>query len=319
MARYLITGGSGFIGQALCRRWLAQGHQIWAYTRDPNKLRKLFRESVEAEQLVPFHEWQDVKSDTVFDAAVNLAGAGIADKRWSAQRKRQLVESRVHTTRDLVKTIKGLDQPVPILISGSATGYYGHKADFDVVEETTPIKGFSWSLCERWEQMALHAQSDDTRVCILRLGVVLGASGGLFQKMKLPYSLGLGGPMGDGQHWFSWIHLDDVLGIIDHLMKHKDLSGVFNAVSPEPLRQADFSKQLAGAFRRRDPFRIPDWGLKLLLGELAELLLSSQRAFPERLRGAGYEFKYRQLGPALEDLIPQAKGTQPIPNEESKV
>lgn len=303
MARYLLTGGSGFIGQSLCHRWLSQGHQITVFTRMPGKLQRLFPKNCETKALLAVSDWSEIAADAHFDAAINLAGEGIADKRWSALRKRDLVESRVHTTRDLVAVLKRLETPVPVLISGSATGYYGDKQDFDVTEETAPVKGFSWSLCERWEQMAMKARSDSTRVCLLRLGLVLGSNGGLMQKLKWPYLLGLGGPMGDGQHWFSWIHLDDVLNIIDFLIAQKKCHGPFNAVSPQPIRQKAFSRALAAAYGKKDPFKVPEWALRLVFGELAELLLSSQRAFPERLRGLGYEFRYPVIQEALSELL----------------
>ncbi|WP_010325354.1 TIGR01777 family oxidoreductase [Marinobacterium stanieri] len=291
--RVLVTGGSGFIGQALTRALTQRGDQVVILSRQPGKVPAMTG-------VVTVDRLQAISGKV--DAVVNLAGAPIVDKRWSESRKQLLRASRIDLTRDLVSWMQTRDVPPAVLVSGSAIGYYGSHQD-EVLDENAPVAaGFPHELCNAWEQAALVAESASTRVCLVRTGVVLGP-GGALTKMLTPYRLGLGGPIGDGQQWMSWIHLDDEVGAILYLLDNPSLRGPFNLTAPEPVTNEEFSQTLGKVLKRPAAFRMPAFVMRLLLGEASELLLEGQRVVPVHLNSAGYAFKYRTLEPALKAVI----------------
>ncbi len=291
--RVLVTGGSGFIGQALTRALTQRGDQVVILSRKPDKVPAMTG-------VVTVDRLQAISGKV--DAVVNLAGAPIVDKRWSESRKQLLRASRIDLTRDLVSWMQTRDVPPAVLVSGSAIGYYGSHQD-EVLDENAPVAaGFPHELCNAWEQAALAAESASTRVCLVRTGVVLGP-GGALTKMLPPYRLGLGGPIGDGQQWMSWIHLDDEVGAILYLLDNPSLRGPFNLTAPEPVTNEEFSQTLGKVLKRPAAFRMPAFVMRLLLGEASELLLEGQRVVPVHLNSAGYAFKYRTLEPALKAVI----------------
>lgn len=288
--RVLVTGGSGFIGRALTRALTQRGDQVVILSRTPVK--------VPASNGVMVVERLEQVSGKV-DAVVNLAGAPIVDKRWSESRKQLLRGSRIDLTRKLAAWMASREQPPSVLISGSAIGYYGSHQD-EVLDETGATEsGFPHQLCHAWEQEALAAESGSTRVCLIRTGIVLGPGGGALAKMLPAFRLGLGGPIGKGNQWMSWIHLDDEVGAILYLLDNPSLRGPFNLTAPEPVTNEVFSKALGKALKKPAFFRVPEFVMSLLLGEASELLLEGQRVVPVRLNSAGYEFKYRNLDAAL--------------------
>ncbi|HEJ0180504.1 TPA: TIGR01777 family oxidoreductase [Citrobacter koseri] len=289
----LITGGTGLIGRHLIPRLLELGHQVTVVTRSPDKARQLLDSRVAL-----WKGLEDRQNLNDIDAVVNLAGEPIADKRWTAQQKERLCQSRWSITQKLADLINASETPPAALISGSAAGYYGDLGEVVVTEEEPPHNEFTHKLCARWEQIACSAQSDKTRVCLLRTGVVLAPEGGILAKMIPPFRLGLGGPIGNGRQYLAWIHIDDMVNGILWLLDN-DLRGPFNMVSPYPVR----NEQFAHALNRPAILRVPATVIRLLMGESSVLVLGGQRALPKRLEAAGFSFRWYDLEEALADVI----------------
>ena len=296
--KILMTGGTGFIGKKLCHFLLGKNHQLTVLSRHPEKVSSLCGESVTA-----IRSLEQLTASDSFDAIINLAGEGIADARWSKTRKQKLLDSRINTTKQLISYIESADNKPGVLISGSAVGYYGNSGSKRLNEESHPHEDFSHQLCSYWESVALEAEKAGVRVCIVRTGLVIGNDGGFLKRMLLPFKLGLGGPIGDGNQWMSWIHRTDFIAIIDKLLKSTTLRGVFNATAPEPVTNSEFSKTLGQVLNRPAFIPIPALVLKILLGEMAELLLGGQRALPTRIEQTGFEFKFKTLSKALDDVL----------------
>ncbi|EKR4858172.1 TPA: TIGR01777 family protein [Salmonella enterica] len=293
----LITGGTGLIGRHLIPRLLILGHQVTVVTRNPDNARQILDSRVTLWKGLAEREHLNE-----IDAIINLAGEPIADKRWTSQQKERLCQSRWAITQKLVDLIHASATPPSVLISGSATGYYGDLGDVVVTEDEPPHNEFTHKLCARWEQIACRAQSDQTRVCLLRTGVVLAPQGGILGKMVPPFRLGLGGPVGNGRQYLAWIHIDDMVNGILWLLDN-DLRGPFNMVSPYPVHNEQFAHALGRALRRPAIIRIPATAIRLLMGESSVLVLSGQRALPKRLEAAGFAFRWYDLEEALADVI----------------
>ncbi|EPH0092980.1 TIGR01777 family oxidoreductase [Pluralibacter gergoviae] len=295
--KILITGGTGLIGRYLVSRLLTLGHAVVVVTRSPDSARQRLDKRVE---LWPGLEQRSHLND--IDAVINLAGEPIADKRWTDAQKARLCDSRWQITQRLVTLIKASDTPPAVLLSGSAAGYYGDLGEVVVTEEEPPHNEFTHKLCARWEQIACEAQSDATRVCLLRTGVVLAPDGGILAKMTPPFRLGLGGPIGSGRQYLAWIHIDDMANAILWLLDN-DLRGPFNMVSPYPVRNAQFAHALGRALHRPAIVRAPAAAVRLLMGESSVLVLGGQRALPKRLEAAGFAFRWYDLDDALADVL----------------
>lgn len=295
--RILLTGGTGLIGRHLVSRLLTLGHTVFVVTRSPEKARQMLDARVEI-----WPGLQNVSTLDGVDAVVNLAGEPIADKRWTHAQKQKLCDSRWAITQRLSELIQASETPPAVLISGSATGYYGDLGEVVVTEEEPPHNEFTHKLCARWEQIASSAQSDRTRVCLLRTGVVLARNGGILGKMVPPFKLGLGGPIGNGRQYLAWIHIDDMVNGILWLLDN-DLRGPFNMVSPYPVRNEQFSHALGQALNRPAFLRVPATAIRLLMGESSVLVLGGQRALPKRLEAAGFTFRWYDLDEALGDIL----------------
>lgn len=295
--RVLLTGGTGLIGRHLISRLLTLGHTVCVVTRSPEKARQMLDARVEI-----WPGLQNVSTLDGVDAVVNLAGEPIADKRWTHAQKQKLCESRWAITQRISELIQASETPPAVLISGSATGYYGDLGEVVVTEEEPPHNEFTHKLCARWEQIASSAQSDRTRVCLLRTGVVLARSGGILSKMVPPFKLGLGGPIGNGRQYLAWIHIDDMVNGILWLLDN-DLRGPFNMVSPYPVRNEQFSHALGQALNRPAFLRVPATAIRLLMGESSVLVLGGQRALPKRLEAAGFTFRWYDLDEALANIL----------------
>ncbi|CAL1238822.1 TIGR01777 family oxidoreductase [Candidatus Methylocalor cossyra] len=294
----LVTGGTGFIGAALCQALQKAGHRLTVFTRDPRKV--IARWGDRVTPLSDFAEWEPQRR---FDAVINLAGESIIDKRWSERRKQVLWDSRVTFTRRLVEAIERAEAKPAVLISGSAVGVYGHQADTVLDEGSPGHNGFGQRLCAAWEQEARQAESLGVRVCILRTGLVIGKHGGFLARMRLPFKLGLGARIGDGRQWMSWIHLVDHIAVTRFLLESPPLHGVFNATAPAPVTNADFTACLAKLMGRPAWLSFPAWLLRLGAGERAELLLGSQRVLPIRLLAEKFVFSFETLEPALREAL----------------
>ncbi len=300
----LITGGTGLIGRHLIPRLLQLGHQVNVVTRDVAAAREKLDERVRL--------WSglDQQSDlNGIEGIINLAGEPIADKRWSASQKQQLCESRWQITEQLVSLIHASSTPPAFLISGSATGFYGDSGEVIVTEEDPGQDEFTHTLCARWEQLALKAESEQTRVCLLRTGVVLAREGGALEKMKLPFRLGVGGPIGSGKQYLPWVHIDDMIDAIIWLMDHPSLRGPFNMVAPYPVRNEQFAATLGQVMHRPAFMRTPAAAIKLMMGESAVLVLGGQHVLPKRLEASGFTFRWYDLQQALQDVA----GSPPRP------
>lgn len=290
----LITGGTGFIGTALCSRLLLAGHALTVLTRDPERARGRLP-GVRA--IAALDEARDV------EAVVNLAGEPLADGRWTPARKRAFRESRIGTTQRLVAWMARQPLRPRVLVSGSAIGYYGPRGDQALDESAAPGDDFSAQLCRDWETEAMQAEVLDVRTCRLRTGIVLGTEGGALAKMLPPFRLGAGGRMGDGRQWMSWIHRDDLVGIIAWLLDNERTGGAYNGTAPAPLRNADFARTLGKALHRPALLPTPALALKLAFGEMAELLLTGQRVLPAHALADGFDFRFPTLEAALDDLL----------------
>lgn len=293
----LITGGTGLIGRHLIPRLLELGHQITVVTRTPDKARQILDSRVTI-----WKGLEDQHNLNGIEAVINLAGEPIADKRWTAEQKERLCQSRWVITQKLVDLIRASDTPPAVLISGSAAGYYGDLGEVVVTEEEPPHNEFTHKLCAQWENIANSAQSDRTRVCLLRTGVVLAPAGGILAKMVPPFRLGLGGPIGNGRQYLAWIHIDDMVNGIIWLLDN-DLHGPFNMVSPYPVRNEQFAHALGHALNRPAIVRVPATAMRLLMGESSVLVLGGQRALPKRLEAAGFAFRWYDLEEALADVL----------------
>lgn len=293
----LVTGGTGFIGSRLCGVLAEAGHRVTVLTRDARKGRK-FRGRVTLIENIA-----TLGRDTPFDAVVNLAGEPVAGGRWTKARRQKLIDSRIETTRAVVKLIARSRKKPHVLVSGSAVGFYGVDDQASFTEDSAGRPAFTHELCAAWEHEALAARQHGVRVCLLRTGIVLGAEGGVLARMLLPFELGLGGPMGSGRQWMSWIHLDDLVGLIIHCILVETVEGALNGTAPAPVRNAEFARELGRALHRPALLRVPAVALRLALGQLAEeALLGGQRVLPKKAAETGYQFLYPTLEEALGEI-----------------
>lgn len=288
----LITGGSGFVGRALSEHLGAHGHRVCVLSRKPQAARQHLAPNVRI--LSQLSEVGQV------DAVVNLQGENLASGRWTAARKRAFVQSRVAFTRELVQWMATQATRPTQLISASAIGWYGDRADELLTEQASPGDDFAARLCRDWEQAAMQAEALGLRVQRLRIGVVLDRHGGALAKMLPAFKLGGGGPIGTGQQWMSWITRHDLVRLLSWLLLESKLpSGVFNATAPTPLRQKDFAKALGRAVHRPALLPMPAFALRALFGEMAELLLGSQRVIPQAAVDQGFRFEHADIHSAL--------------------
>lgn len=292
--KILITGGTGLIG----RHFISAFHdkyQFTVLTRNALKAQKFLPQGIEFIDQLP------EKSD--FDAIINLAGEPIVDKRWTSVQKETICQSRWTITEQVVAMIARANTKPSCFISGSAIGYYGETGSASTHEDAQVSQSdFAHSLCEKWEGIALKA-GEHCRVVLLRTGVVLANDGGALEKMRLPFSLGLGGKLGDGQQYMSWIHIEDMIHAIDFSLQVETIDGAINCTSPQAITNEIFTKALGQQVNRPTWFSVPAFMLKLLMGQGAELLLTSQNIYPQKLLKQGFDFNHSNLEYALADLL----------------
>ncbi len=292
---FLISGGTGLIGRQLCHHFTQQGHQVSVLSRQcAHKVQEICGASVNTQ-----NHCHEIDPTTHIDAIINLAGAPITDKRWRPARKKILINSRISITRQLVELTQSLTQPPELMISGSAVGFYGNQADNFLVESSPPQEDFAHQLCADWEAAAHDGLPTSTRLCTLRTGLVLSKQGGMLKKLLPAFKWGGGAVLGDGTQWMPWIHIDDMVNIIDWIISHPNLTGPVNAVAPHPVTNQSFTRELGKALSRPTWLSAPEPVLKFALGEMASLLLASQRAIPEKLLHSGFQFKFNYLDKAL--------------------
>lgn len=303
--KILISGSSGFIGTALVEALAHEGHTVCRLVRPQSA--RLGAPQGSAVRWDPLSGEMDSAAAEGTEAVVNLAGASIAEGRWSEARKRVLRSSRVDATRQLVSALFRLARPPQVFVSASAIGYYGDRGDEELAEQSPAGNDFLATLARDWEAEAARAARFGARVVLLRFGLVLARHGGALPRMLLPFRLGLGGRLGSGKQWMSWLTLTEVVGIIRYALGAAALRGPVNAVTPNPVRNADFTGILGRVLRRPTLFPAPAVALRLALGEMAQaLLLSSQRVLPRELEELGYGFEQPRLEPALRALLNRA-------------
>ena len=297
--KIVITGGTGFVGAHLCRHCLGAGHEVTAIGSRPafdgihhSRFRYLAADTTRS------GDWQTQVGAA--DLVYNLAGRNIF-QRWTAAYKRQIYDSRILTTRNLVEALQTLGAAT--LISTSAVGYYGSSGDTELTEDSPRGDDFLAALARDWEAEAQRAASGGTRVVIARFSIVLGSDGGALAKMVPAFRAFLGGPLGSGRQWFPWIHIKDLLAAMAFLAERTDLHGPFNICAPHPVTNSQMARALGHVLERPARMAVPAFMLKMTMGELATALLSSQRAVPARLMSAGFEFGFPRVDRALADLL----------------
>lgn len=293
--RVLITGGTGFVGQALCPRLADAGHEVVVLSRQARPA--LPRGAARAVTRL------DGEDPATYGGVINLAGEPIGDARWTEARRRLLLESRVSTTARLVEWLAKSPRRPAVLVSASAVGWYGEQGEREITEETPPTPGFTHELCEAWEREAERAAALGLRVCRMRIGVVLDRGGGALAKMLPAFRMGAGGRLGSGRHWFPWIHREDLAAICQWLLEREDARGPYNCSAPRPVTNAEFTRELGRVLGRPTVLPMPEAALRLLFGDMAEILLVSDRMVPARLLAEGFRFRHPELGPALEAIL----------------
>lgn len=289
-----LTGASGFIGNRLTAQLRASGHT----------LRALGRRAVPG---IPTTVWDGsgpapAEALTGANAVIHLAGEPVA-QRWNEDVKRRIRDSRVMGTRQLVDALAQLDAKPEVLVCASAIGYYGSRGDDLLTEVCGPGEGFLEDVCVAWEREADRAAALGVRVVKIRIGIVLGQEGGALAQMLPPFRMGVGGPLGGGRQWMSWIHVDDLVAMFQFALEHREVSGVLNGTAPHPVTNSQFTRELARALHRPALFPVPAFALRLLFGEMSRILLASQRVIPEAAQLAGFAFRYPELRPALAAIL----------------
>jgi len=299
--KIVIAGGSGFIGKAMLSAWVPR-YEVVVLTRNPERTQPKLPQGARAVgwdgQTVG--DWARELETT--DALVNLSGETIA-QRWTPAVKERLRTSRVVPTQCLVRAVESLSERPSVWLQASAIGIYDQSPTTTATESTPPGEGFLVDLGLDWERSAERVPELRVRLCYLRIGVVLGEGGGALERMLAPFKLGVGGPIGSGEQWLSWVHIDDIVGATEFLMGRDGLSGAFNLTAPNPVTMNTFAKTLARVLVRPAPFRVPGFAIKLMMGEMAEVVLQGSRVLPQRLLEAGYAFRYPELEPALRAIL----------------
>ena len=301
--KIIVAGGSGFIGSELIRKLLEAKHHVILLSRNPDSVG--FKQS----DFLQIAQWDGKNAGDWSgfvdgaDAVINLSGENIASKRWSKYRKSLLLDSRIKPTRALVEAISRVATKPRVLINTSAVGFYGNFGEGDVTESETQGSGFLAELCSKWEHEAVAAEKYGVRVVLLRIGVVLEQSGGALKKMMMPFKLFTGGPLGSGRQWFPWIHREDVISIILFALESNLLNGAVNVASPSPVTMSGFASSLGEAMRRPSWMAVPSLFLKIILGEMSEMLIGGRRIIPKKLIDNGFIFRYPDLNTALNSII----------------
>jgi uncharacterized protein len=300
--RIFVTGGTGLVGSRLMPRLLERGDQVVVLTRRPQTAQEKWGERVQAVagDLTQRGDWADAVRSC--DAAINLAGAGVFDRRWSAAYKDAIRTSRVLGTENLVNAMMAAGT-AKTLVSASAIGYYGPHGDEELTEQSAPGTDFLAQVCVDWEKAALSATSHGVRVAVVRVGVVLDRDGGALQKMLSPFKMFVGGPIGSGRQYLSWVHVDDLVGLILFVLERAEAQGPYNGTAPQPLTNKEFSQTLGRVLHRPSFLPAPTFALRIMLGEVAGLITQGQRVLPRRALAEGYVFRFPELLGALRNLL----------------
>ena len=303
MKRVLITGGSGFVGRKLAKELLARGDQVTVLTRDAKRAKGELPAAVRCAAWNPEKPGPWFEELGIVDVVVHLAGENVA-KRWTDAVKKRIESSRIDSTRLLVEAIGRSEHKPEVFVSASATGYYGAQApEKELIESSPPGNDYLAGVCVRWEEAAREVEKLGVRAVQLRIGVVLGEGGGALEKMLLPFKLYAGGPVGDGKQIISWVHRDDVVGMLLLAIDNPEIKGPLNAVSPNPVSSKELATAIGIVSGRPSWIPAPAFALKLAMGEAASILLTGQRVIPQRAIELEYEFQRARLVPALESIL----------------
>jgi uncharacterized protein len=299
-----ITGATGFVGSRLVERLNGEGHTVVVLSRNTTYAQKVFPskvfKNVEIVAYTSASSWQNSISGC--DAVVNLAGKPIAEGRWTAESKKEIIDSRKLVTRQIVEAIEVADPKPAVLINASAIGFYGTSETATFDETSSAGNDFLAEVCQAWEGEANRVKKYGVRLVIFRLGVVLG-KGGALDKMITPFKLFAGGPLGSGRQWFSWIHLDDVVGLIITALNSSSMEGVYNATAPNPVRMSELCEKMGTVLKRPSWLPVPAFALEAILGDGAILVLEGQQVLPKRTLESAYQYKYPDLQPALAEIL----------------
>ncbi len=305
--RVFVTGGTGLIGKRLVRALHGRGDAVVLLTRRPDAARKEFGPACTVVEGNPTQAGSWAGAVEECDAAVNLAGEDLFSKRWDAAFKQVLRDSRIRSTENVVQALARRPQTaagVPkVLVNASAVGYYGPREDEELTEESPPGGDFLARLCVDWEQAARMAEAASMRVAVVRTGVVLDREGGALRRLLPQFQMGMGGPTGTGRQWVSWVHHADVTGVLLLALDNPDARGPLNAMSPSPVRNAEFAETIGKALRRPSFLPTSSFVLRWMLGEAAEAVLTGQRVLPKRALALGYPFRFPTLDEALTDVL----------------
>ncbi|MBM2840770.1 MAG: hypothetical protein HW412_1298 [Bacteroidetes bacterium] len=301
--KIIVTGGSGFIGSALIPRLIAEGHEVVLLSRNPTAAR------LKLDSRVKVESWDGTTSGLWemhvdgADAVVNFAGEPLDAKRWSRTQKDRIIGSRVGATNALVRAIQNAKKKPSVFISASGVGYYGPVEEGELSEDSPRGSDFLSEVTSQWEKAAHGAEGLGVRTVVLRIAVVLGDNGGALRKLLIPFKLFVGGVLGSGRQWFPWIHRDDLIGVIMFALTNPKVSGTVNVVAPESVTMKEFCKALGRVLHRPSWAPVPSFVLKVMLGEMSDMVLTGQRAVPKGLERLGYKFKFPQLETALRDIL----------------
>ncbi len=288
----LITGGTGFVGSAFIEKYHPDYRHIYILTRkNPSSLKP------KHSNISYINDFTEITQ--VIHSVINLAGEPIADKPWTKKRKQILRDSRITLTEKLLEWITTLEQKPMVLVSGSAIGYYGDQGDKEVIETSPPHQEFAHELCRDWEESALKANDLGIRTCVIRTGIVIGKNQGFMKKLVPPFKLGIGIYFGNGQHWMSWVHVQDLIAMIQHMITHEHSTGAYNAVAPYPITHKEFAQTLARQLKTRLVLPFPAIIAKTVFGEMSELLLTGQKVIPQRFIEENFSFSNERIQGAI--------------------
>ncbi len=299
--KIVLTGGTGFLGRHLISALQQKSHTLIVLTRNPRPS--------QPSTGVQYVQW-DAKTMSTWaeqidgaDAVINLAGESIGSRRWTSAQKERIRSSRIDATRAVVQAIERATRKPEVLVNASAVGYYGNVPEGDVTEDVPAGKNFLGETCLAWENEARKVERLGVRLVLPRTGIVLDKHGGALPRMILPFRLFVGGPLGSGEQWFPWIHLEDEIGAMIFALEKKNLTGPVNCAAPEPIRMREFCRALGRAMKRPSWAPVPSFVLKIVLGEMSTLVLDGQRVLPKKLLEAGYEFTFPKLEEALKQIV----------------
>lgn len=301
--KIIVTGATGLIGVELCNALISRGEKVTIFSRNIESARKVLGDKfsyVKWNYKNP-QKWQESLADK--DAIIHLAGANLFAKRWTENYKKEILESRYMSTKNLVASLMNSQGKVKVFICSSGVGYYGSRGEETLTENSNPGNDFIADVVRKWEGEAAEASAFGVRTAMLRQGIVLSKKGGALAKFLLPFNFFIGGALGNGKQWFPWIHIDDLIAIYLFILDNPEVSGAINTVSPETIRMKEFAKSLGKVLKRPSLFSVPEFVLKILLGEAASTILSNQRVIPKKLVDLGFKFKFENLEDALGNLL----------------